>query len=261
MNALNLIVPPPATLQRVWEFDHLSYRVGSRVIIDSVSVDVVSGETTCLCGANGAGKTFLVRCGLGLIGDYGGHVKLFGKDPALTRFAVGYVPQYKAFNRAFAVTVGEFIGSAVERTWPLILRRSLQTHVLEALASVDAESLFARSIHALSVGELQRVFLARALITKPKLLVLDEPFAGVDEAGRLRLLTLLRQLKASGLTIVLITHSKQVAVDVADRLIFLFQGRLLAWDKPVHVFDGHNATISSGFICHDHEHAIENVED
>lgn len=201
-----------ATDRPVIDLGDVSFGYDDDVAVDHVSLRIKGGEFAALLGPNGSGKSTLVKLALGLLKPSTGNVRLFGEDPAAMRDwgRVGYVPQVVSGAwRDFPATVSEMVAHGAYRgpsPWA-IFRRSDTPEVRRALDAVGMSRVGSRRLAELSVGQRQRVLLARALVRQPKLLVLDEPAAGIDASGEDQLYTILRDLNRSqGMTIVLVSH-------------------------------------------------------
>lgn len=205
-------------------FDHVTFAYGETPAVHDVSFDVARGDFVALVGPNGGGKTTLVRLALGLERAQRGSVLLFGKD--VREFGewrrVGYVPQSAtAFTVRFPATVSEVVAYGEYRGFdPMaFFRRGTSNGVADALRTVEMWDLRARLISELSVGQRQRVLIARALVRGPDLLFLDEPTSGVDVAGQGQFYALLRQLNHNtGVTIVLVSHDVGVVLHEATKI-------------------------------------------
>jgi zinc transport system ATP-binding protein len=251
-----IICPPSKEFKPIWEWLDVSLQFEGRQVLSDINVWVAEGELTCLCGANGAGKTQLVRLGLGLTEPTVGQVRLLGGRPIHSRTKVGYVPQLKAFNRSVPATVEDVLIAGLRGRWPLFVRRGERDEAAQALQRVGGLTLLDRDIGQLSGGELQRVFVARALLQKPSLLVLDEPLAAIDTSGRMRLMDLMEELRRQqALSLLLITHSEAVVRRLGDRAIFLEKGRLVGWGTVEEMLSIEELR-EVAFFGHDHETAI-----
>ena len=216
--------PPDEAMPKVLEVTDVTVELGGRRILDSVSFFVPKGEFLCLCGPNGAGKSTLLKTILGLIVPVSGTVKIRGR--------VGYVPQRKTFDRDFPATAVELIVANLRGGWPVRVTGEERARAKASLSRVGGEKLLDKNLADLSGGETQRVFLARALVTEPVLLVLDEPTAGVDIQGRAELLVLLEEISRSDeLAAVLVTHNLAAVSRTAERILYL-DGRVVAWGLP-----------------------------
>ncbi len=193
----------------VLSFKGVSFAFREQPVIADANFTVYAGDFVAFIGPNGSGKSTLVRLGLGLLPQQKGTIALFGKP--VKQFAdwgrAGYVPQKAtSIDSTFPATVEEVValGLLAEERWPRL--RVDRKRVLEALRRVDMEAYAKRRIGRLSGGQQQRVMIARALITNPELLVLDEPTAGVDQAHQLKFYDLLKELNEEGVTIIIVTH-------------------------------------------------------
>jgi ABC-type Mn2+/Zn2+ transport system ATPase subunit len=231
-----------------------------RRVLDDVSFEVERGEFACLCGPNGGGKTTLLRAALGLVPLAAGTIEVLGGPPGTSGSAVGYLPQVKAFNAGFPARVVDVIVANRRGAWPVRLSAADREAARAALARVGGERLVDERLRGLSGGEMQRVFLARALVNEPALLLLDEPTAGVDARGRAEFLDLLAGLAArDDLAAVLVTHNAAAVRRLAQRVVYL-DARVRAWGSPVEVlerewdraaFSGHDHAAPASSACED----------
>ena len=194
---------------------------GGHDLIHDVTMRVAPAQIVCLLGPNGGGKTTFLKAALGLLPMRSGRIALFGCAPEAARTGVGYVPQRQSFDRSFPATASELIVAHLRGRWPLRVSAEERELVRSVLQRVSGESLLDRPIASLSVGESQRVFLARALVRAPRLLLLDEPMAGADERGRADFLGVLQELRAALVAMLLVTHSRVTAAKLADHVYYL----------------------------------------
>jgi ABC-2 type transport system ATP-binding protein len=209
----------------------LVYVFGQRQALAGVSLEVRSGEIYALLGPNGAGKTTLVRAVCGRLKPTSGEVRVCGRDPfkdGAARAALGLAPQALALYPQ------------------LTAAENLQTFAsLAGLKGAEAASAVRRVMVACGVGERahdlvrrlsggfqRRVNIAAAILSAPKLLVLDEPTVGVDLAAREAISETLRRLRADGVAILLVTHDLDHAQDLADRVGFLLEGEKVLEGEP-----------------------------
>ena len=203
----------------------LSKGFGARLVLKGIDLEVAQGETVALMGVNGSGKTTLLRCLAALTRPTAGEVRWFGRPAAAdasARRLVGMVAHENAVyphltvseNLIFAARMYGLPGPA-QRAEDLIRRFGLWTH-----AHWPAVRL--------SRGMRQRLALARALIHEPPILLLDEPFSGLDAAGSELLIALVSDLRARDRTVCFATHEPQIAHRLADRVLRLESGRLYA---------------------------------
>ncbi len=204
------------------EVHAVTKRYGTVVALKEVSLNVRPGEAVALWGPNGAGKTTLIKCLLGLV-RYTGEIRLAGLDARRhgkkVRARVGYVPQEVAFHD---MSVAETLAFYAR------LKRVGRDRVAAVLAQTGLEAQIAKPVSALSGGMKQRLALAVALLADPPFLVLDEPTANLDAAGRAEFLALVSALKRRGVTILFSSHRPEEVEALADRVIVLQAGRVVA---------------------------------
>ncbi|HEU0037406.1 MAG TPA: metal ABC transporter ATP-binding protein [Kofleriaceae bacterium] len=230
--ALTQTRPDPA-LPHVLDVDHASIAIHGRTIVDDVSFWIPRGEFVCLCGPNGAGKSTLLKAIMGLLPLSAGAITIGGESVERGHRKIGYVPQRKGFDRDFPARAVDLIVAALRGKWPVRIRADERARAAAVLAKIGGERLLDKPLAGLSGGETQRVFLARALINDPAILILDEPTAGVDVRGRAELLELMRDLSRSDeLAAILVTHNLAAVAQTAERIVYLEAGRMLCWGLP-----------------------------
>ena len=209
-------------------------RLGGRSVWQDVNLDVRDGEFLVVLGPNGAGKTTLLRALLGLVRLSGGSITVLGTDPRGARPLVGYVPQRRAFDRDLFVRARDLVALGVDGTrWGISLspgsRRVKRRMVDEALQAVGATALADRPVGHLSGGEQQRLLLAAALVTRPRLLLLDEPLASLDLRGQAEASALVASVaRERGIAVVLVAHDVNPLVSVLDRVAYVARGQITA---------------------------------
>lgn len=207
-------------------------------VFSHLSLTIAEGQYVGIVGPTGSGKTTFLRTVLGHHAVHGGEVLLAGLPIARARRGlIGYVPQLETVDWGFPVTVEQVItmGLYVNRPyWPFVTRadRSQARELAERLGIAE---LLHHHIHELSGGQQQRTFLARALVNRPRLLVLDEPTSGVDIKTQHDVLHLLSDLHQSGMTILLTSHDLN-AVAAHVPWVLCFNKGLIAQGRPADVF-------------------------
>ncbi len=211
------------------ELDAVTVRYGARVAVDGVSLAAAPGEMLAILGANGSGKSSLLRALAGLL-RHGGRVGWDGRRAAPDG-AVGYMPQDNAARAA--LTVFEVVLLGRMRSLALRVAPDDLAAAEAALAELGIAGLAPRRIGELSGGQRQLVFLAQVLAGGPRVLLLDEPTSALDIAHQLQVLTLLRQAThRRGLTTIAVLHDLNAAARFADRVALLHGGRLAASGTP-----------------------------
>jgi len=206
--------------------DGVSVRLAGRQILDDVCFTVGSGEFVGLIGSNGAGKTTLLRVILGLQPTTGGRVSICGR--ATGRGLVGYVPQKIQLDPDMPVRARDLVGLGLDgnRLGIPFPSRQRRQRVNEMLEAVDATKFADERVGNLSGGEQQRVMIAHALISQPRLLLLDEPLANLDIRSAQEIISLLAQITSRQQVSVLISaHEMNPLLPVMDRVVYVAAGR------------------------------------
>jgi len=193
------------------EFEDVGFSYGEVRVLEHIDLTVAARDFLGIIGPNGSGKTTLVRIMLGLETPEFGRVWLFGQPPGVFREwgRIGYVPQRLAIDAALPATVEEVIATGLVASLGSFRRRSVQASqgIDEVLARVGMDAHRRIKIGALSVGQQQRVLIARALVSRPELLVLDEPTSGVDPEAQTSFYGLLHHLnREHDVTLILVSH-------------------------------------------------------
>ena len=215
------------------EVRHLTVSYGTRPALLDVSLSIEPDQLVGVIGPNGSGKSTLIKVILGFIRPDVGEVFIAGQDVQNAKGRVAYVPQRGAVDWDFPITVREvaLMGRYQQIPWHRSPRKEDRDAALEALEMVRMADFADRQIGQLSGGQQQRVFLARALAQGADILLLDEPFAGVDAATERAILEVLERAKAAGKTLVVVHHDLTTAAEYFDKLILLKQ-RLYAYGPP-----------------------------
>ncbi|MBI3099699.1 MAG: LPS export ABC transporter ATP-binding protein [Planctomycetes bacterium] len=215
----------------------LTKRFGSRTVVDGLSFDVHAGEIVGLLGRNGAGKTTAFKMAMGLIPPNAGKVMLNGNEitrlPMYRRakMGLGYLAQEPSiFQR---LTVEENLLAILETQG--LSGADCRRRAAELLAEYGLTRVAKQKAHTLSGGETRRLEISRALVTDPKLMLLDEPFSGVDPIAVNDIQGLIRRLKEHGIGILLTDHNVREMLTVTDRSYIIDQGRILAHGSPQEV--------------------------
>jgi zinc transport system ATP-binding protein len=221
----------------VIEFDQVSFSYQSTPVLNAVSFQVYPGEFIGMIGPNGGGKTTLLKLILGFLKPSKGTIRVFGRTPATqskqpTRLA--YVPQSIRFDRDFPISVEEVVLSGLisHLPWYGRFRATDRKTAERALKKTGLDHLAKCPFGTLSGGQAQRVLIARALVSQPELLLLDEPTASVDSRAEADIYAILNQLKGQ-MTILMVTHDLRAAIDQVERVLCV-QGGVISL-KPEEV--------------------------
>ena len=202
----------------VVEIKNLTVRYDSVKALDDVSFLINQNDFLGIIGPNGAGKSTLFSCMLGLLQNYEGEIKFFGQDIKKSKKylkEIGYVPQKPIFEKNFPATVREVVRMGLPRNVP-------EKRVDEVLKQVWIHELANRRIGELSSGQQQRVFIAKALVSEPKILILDEPVTGIDASSTEIFYSILRDLnKNQNITIIWSSHDLDAVNKLANKVACL----------------------------------------
>jgi iron(III) transport system ATP-binding protein len=221
---------------------------GSVRALDGISVEIAPGELFFLLGASGCGKTTLLRCIAGLETPTAGAIRFGGRDvtrlPPHKREAAMVFQSYALWPH---LTVGQNIAFGLEER--KVGKAEIRRRVEEALEMVQLPGYGGRSIDQMSGGQQQRVSLARALVVKPKCLLLDEPLSNLDAQLRVEMRREIRRIvKDNGLTAVYVTHDQEEALAMADRMAVLTRGRIGQVGTPEEIYRQPRSAHVAGFI-------------
>lgn len=215
---------PPCVVENI----SAAYR--DRLALSGVSFTVPSGEIMAILGPNGAGKSTLIKAMLELIPRVSGKSEFFGKNLSRVRKRIAYMPQSASIDWDFPARVKDVVlmGTYTHLGW--LRRPGKKEHqaALAAMEQLDISDLSNRQISELSGGQKQRTFVARALAANADLLVMDEPFAGVDMKSEKTILQVLRSLASSGKTVLLVHHDLATVREFCSSVLLLREGNLVA---------------------------------
>ena len=218
------------------EINRLSCGYEKQRVLQGVNLQIMRGDFVGLLGPSGSGKTTLLRALLGAVDVYEGEVLVDGLRASERRPRIGYVPQLETIDWNFPVTVREVVmmGRTMENRFFPWFRKEEKELADRMMRQLGILHLAGRHIRELSGGQQQRAFLARALVSSPSLLLLDEPTSGVDVKTRDDVMHLLHDLNHEGVTIVITTHEINAVAVHLPRLVCL-SGRVLAEGTPYEV--------------------------
>ncbi|PKO04750.1 MAG: metal ABC transporter ATP-binding protein [Chloroflexi bacterium HGW-Chloroflexi-3] len=216
-------------------------------VLKKISFSVPAGQSLAVVGPNGAGKSTLFKVLVGLLPIRSGTVQIHGKPLGYHLDCVAYVPQREAIDWKFPVTVLDVVvmGRFGKLKWLQKPRKEDFEIALHSLEQMGIGDLAKNSIEDLSGGQQQRVFLARALAQNPHILLLDEPFTGVDASTQETTMNLLEKLHQKGVTSMVSTHDLNMAATRFSQVL-LINRKIIAYGKPEEVFTPENLQIGFG---------------
>jgi zinc transport system ATP-binding protein len=212
------------SIHPVVKFRDIAFRYDDDLILKEVSFDVAEREFLGVIGPNGGGKTTLLRLIMGFLEPYRGSISVFESTPAQSRDRVGYVPQNLKYDKEFPISVLELtlLGLLSNLPWYGRFSKEDKRKAEEALERLGIGHLKHRALGSLSGGQAQRALIARALVSNPKLLLLDEPTANVDPQAEKEIYTLLKELSRD-VTVMMVTHDLHTAIEYVDRVLLVQQ--------------------------------------
>jgi zinc transport system ATP-binding protein len=232
----------------------LSVRFGGQTVLYDVDLEVEAGEIVTVVGPNGSGKTTLIRA---LIGAVPAHIGMVRHADGLR---IGYVPQLLSIDRTMPLTVASFLALA---------EKLPTTRLKEALRTVGAENVLDSQLAELSGGEFQRVILARAILRRPNLLVLDEPTKGLDQSGVAEFYRLIETLRTElEAAVLMVSHDLHVVMRASDRVICV-NGHICCQGAPTTVsrtpeyraLFGAETAGTLALYRHEHDHSHDHSHD
>lgn len=226
---------------------------GDQLVLDDLTLELDKPGIVGLIGPNGAGKSSLLKAILGLI-PYQGKVMVAGQTGRAARQHLAYVEQKSQIDLTFPMTVREAVSLGFYRKRGLFqgLTKTDWARVDEVLADLELTDLATRPISDLSGGQFQRVLVARCLVQEADVLLLDEPFVGIDAVSEHLIMTLLRQLKEAGKTILIVHHDLSKVRAYFDQLL-LIKGRLIAFGEIDQVYTPKNLKLAYGDLFYNAE--------
>jgi zinc/manganese transport system ATP-binding protein len=222
----------------------VTVHLGGVPILENISVSIQAGEFIVVLGPNGAGKTTFLKLLLGLIRPTAGQVRVLGQEPRRGLHEIGYAPQHRVLDAEFVVRGRDLVGFGLDgHRWGIGLpSRSRAETINRALTEVGALELAEAPFGELSGGEQQRLLIAQALLTNPRLLLLDEPLANLDIAYQQEAVTLIDKVcRTRGVTVLLVAHDINPLLQVTNRVLYIARGHT-AIGAPGDVITGPSLT-------------------
>ena len=247
-------------------FENASVAYGRRTVWSDANFSLKAGEFVGVIGPNGTGKTTLLRVLLGQVPLASGHVRVLGKPPGRGNPAIGYVPQRRSLASDLAVRGYDLVLlGLIGHKWGFGPASAAERRAVnEALEAVGASEYADQPVGLLSGGEQQRLLIAQALLTNPRLLLLDEPLASLDIKSQHEIVHLVEDIRLEReMTVMLVAHDLNSMLEMLDGIVFILDGRVIAgsidavvrsdvlshlYDTPVHVHltdDGHRFVVGA----------------
>ncbi len=217
------------TQDPVIDLEHVRIQFGRRIILEDMSLSVNQGEFVVVLGPNGAGKSTLLKLLLGLLKPSAGVVRVLGHPPRRGNNAIGYTPQHRTLEADLALRARDVVGFGLDgNRWGTGFPSSRRDAIIDkALLEVDAFDLANAPVGQLSGGEQQRLLIAQALLTDPRLLLLDEPLANLDINHEQEIVELVsRVCRARDVAVMLVTHDINPLLPVVDRVLYMANGHV-----------------------------------
>lgn len=216
------------TQATIIEMESVRIQFGKRILLEKLNLDISQGEFITVLGPNGAGKSTLFKLLLGLLKPAAGAVRVLGKPPRCGNRAIGYAPQHRKLETDLALRARDVVGFGLDGDrwgigFPSRKRRAI---IDQALTEVNALAFADAPVGQLSGGEQQRLLIAQALLTNPRLLLLDEPLASLDITHSQEIVALVAEVcRSRGVTVLLISHDVNPLLPVVDRVLYIAHGQ------------------------------------
>jgi zinc transport system ATP-binding protein len=224
-------------------FEHVSFSYSKAPVLEGIDFSVKKNEFVALMGPNGGGKSTMLKIILGLLSPDKGRVRAFGNEPRSQRKKIGYLAQYSHFDLSFPIGVFDLVLMGCYKSIGRYYKKQDRQSAMEALEKVHMAPFYKRHISELSGGQLQRVLIARAIVKKPLLLLLDEPMSSVDAQAQQSIYELLSQLNQD-MAIILITHDTSVVSQMIGSVACL--NRKLYYHGPA---EGSLGKLAKAYQC------------
>lgn len=232
---------------------NVNVKFGTHSALKNINFMLNEGNFLSIVGPNGGGKSTLIKIILGLTKPSEGKVEIYGENVQnVNKSLFGYVPQIKTLDRSFPAKSIELVVSGLYGTWTSKIKDDVKDKALEMLKEVNAEKLAFRQLSTLSGGELQRIYLARSFIRNPKILLMDEPATGIDNAGEKDLNRIIEEFREKEhCTAIMVTHDWEAAFHHSDYVLML-DSRQVCFEKPDKAFCDEFIRSAFGHIGHNH---------
>jgi manganese/iron transport system ATP-binding protein len=234
---INYVRQEPALLA----LENVTVTYGRLYALIDITLEIPHGAQVAVVGPNGAGKSTLFKALVGLLPFQGGSIQIHGVPLGDHKDCVAYIPQREEVDWTFPVSVKDVIlmGRFFTSGWFRSPKADDYSIIYRSMQQLGISSLAERSINDLSGGQQQRVFLARAMAQEPHILLMDEPFTGIDSSTQHTTLELLESLRAQQVTVLVSTHDLTMASEHFEKVLLLNR-RIIAYGSPADVFTSEN---------------------
>jgi zinc/manganese transport system ATP-binding protein len=208
--------------------ERVRVQFGKRVLLEDLNLTIRQGEFITILGPNGAGKSTMLKLLLGLLKPAAGTVRVLGKAPSRGNREIGYAPQHRALEADLALRARDVVGFGLDgNRWGIGFPSKRRSALIDrALDEVNALTFADAPVGQLSGGEQQRLLIAQALLTNPRLLLLDEPLANLDIAHGQEIVALISQVcRERGITVLLVSHDINPLLPAIDRVLYIANGQ------------------------------------
>ena len=215
-------------MEKLIDIEHVTAAYGNKTVLRDISLTVWKGDFLAIIGPNGGGKTTLLKVILGLLPPVSGTIRFYEDGQMVPSLRIGYLPQLNNIDKKFPISVREVVTSGLASEKPLFrsYSASQKQRVEEVLGKMGLEDLAGRAIGELSGGQLQRVLLGRSIVSRPQVLILDEPNSYVDKRFESHFYKLLDEIN-NECAIILVSHDLAVIRMLADRTMVMLDGQVV----------------------------------
>ncbi|WP_456471020.1 metal ABC transporter ATP-binding protein [Caminibacter sp.] len=203
---------------RAVEIKNLYFKYQNEWVLENINLEVEDGEFVAIVGPNGGGKTTLLRLMLGFLKPTEGEIKIYGKPPKEASSFMGYVPQYTNFSLDIPITVFDIVLQGRLERGKFFYSKKDKKKALEIMEKLKIKDFKDRKIKDLSGGQRQKVLIARALVSEPKIVLMDEPTSAIDPKGQKEILDLIESMQ---ITRVVVSHDIKILLRNVDKIVYI----------------------------------------
>ena len=203
---------------RAVEIKNLYFKYQNEWVLENINLEVEDGEFVAIVGPNGGGKTTLLRLMLGFLKPTEGEIRIYGKPPKEASSFMGYVPQYTSFSLDIPITVFDIVLQGRLERGKFFYSKKDKKKALEIMEKLKIKDFKDRKIKDLSGGQRQKVLIARALVSEPKIVLMDEPTSAIDPKGQKEILDLIESMQ---ITRVVVSHDIKILLRNVDKIVYI----------------------------------------